>query len=174
MELGRRKDFPSLQWVSPTLLALQHLLQVWDLPQSPWKGQGRGRVAFNMSTNVLTETTWRVLSWLLGSFPHTKAEEAEPAGLGRVPSPLPLSTQGARGVQYICHLWATLGREGAQAWVEKTVLAQSEHELSRRRRSLGGRKKKKGWREAGRKPKWKEGGGESMKKWEGWMNVGAL
>lgn len=94
MELERRKDFPFLQWVSPTLLALQHLLQVWDLPQSPRKGQGRGRVAFNMSTNVLTETPWRVLSWLLGSFPHTQAEEAEPAGLGRVLSPLPPSTQG--------------------------------------------------------------------------------
>lgn len=67
-----------------------------------------------------------------------------------------------------------MGREGAQAWVEKTVLAQSEHELSRRRRSLGERKKKKGWREAGRKQKWKEGEGESMEKWERWMKVGGL
>lgn len=30
---GERKDFPSLQWVSPTLLALQHPLRVWNLPQ---------------------------------------------------------------------------------------------------------------------------------------------
>ena len=32
-EKGGRKDFPSLQWVSPTFLALQHPLRVWDLPQ---------------------------------------------------------------------------------------------------------------------------------------------
>lgn len=106
------------------------------------------------------ETPGRVLFWLFGSFPHTQAEEAEPAGLGRVPSPLPPFHTGARGPQYICHLRATLGREGAQAWVEKTVLAQSEHELSHRRRSLRGRKKKQGWREAGRKQKRKEDGGE--------------
>lgn len=93
-EQRKRKDFPSLQWVSPTLLALQHLLQVWDLPQSQLKGQGTGRVAFSLSTNVLTETPWRVLFWLFGSFPQAQAEEAEPAGLGRVPSPLPPSTEG--------------------------------------------------------------------------------
>lgn len=87
--------------------------------------------------------------WLFVSFPHTQAEEAEPAGLGRVPQPAAPFPTG--NVQYICHLWATLGREGAQAWVEKTVLAQSEHELSHRQKSLGERKKKKGWREAGRK-----------------------
>ena len=54
-------------------------------------------------------------------------------------------------------------------------MAQSEHELSRRQRSLGGRKKrKKGWREGGRREKWKEGGRESVKKWERGMNFGAL
>lgn len=93
-EQGERKDFPSLQWVSPTLLALQHLLQVWDLPQSQLKGQGRGRVASSLSTNVLMETPWMVWSWLFGSFPHAQVEEAEPPRLGRVPCPLPPSTQG--------------------------------------------------------------------------------
>lgn len=92
-EQGRRKDFPSLQWVSPTFLALQYPLQVWYLPQSQLKGQGRGRVAFSLSTNVLTESPWK-LFWLFVSFPHTQAEEAEPTGLGRVPSPLPPSPQG--------------------------------------------------------------------------------
>lgn len=42
------------------------------------------------------------------------------------------------------------------------------------RGAWGGKKKKKGWREAGRKQKWKEGGGEIMKKWERQMNAGAL
>lgn len=62
-----------------------------------------------------------------------------------------------RGHQYICDLSAALGREGTQAWVEKTVLAQSEHELSHGRRRLGrdgekeGRKQKINGRKVGEK-----------------------
>lgn len=92
-EKGRRKDFPSLQWVSPTLLALQHLLQVWDLPQSQLKGQGTGRVAFSLSTNVLTETPRRGLFWFLACCPTHRLRKQSLAG-SPAHCPLPHRGQG--------------------------------------------------------------------------------
>lgn len=87
----------------------------------------------------------------------------------------PLALTGTGVHQYICHLWATLGRGGHKRGLRKPCWHRANMNFHTDREAWeGGRKEKDGEREGGMRLKRKEGGRESVKKCERGMIAGAL